>query len=149
MFTRDTFHGWFFHGLGLHSAARCGTRPGDFDDDEFSAIAREMTRQRLGVRCRACGGQRLGDSLPHTHRRCVQLPMFIRYPCNGDNVEAEVRRLSSPWWHWCCPHDDWPCGRGARGWSELGPELISFSLRRQRCSSCISSMATELSSWEL
>ena len=70
MFTRDTFHGWFFHGLGTHSAARCGTRPGDFDDDEFSAIAREMTRQRLGVCCRACGGQRLEDSLPHTHGMC-------------------------------------------------------------------------------
>ena len=84
-----------------------------------------------------------------THRGGAQLPMFGRHPCSGDNVEAEMRRLSSPWWHWCCPHDDWPCGRGARGWSELGPELISFSLRLLRNSSCISSMATELSSREL
>ena len=67
---KTLFMAVLFHGLGLHSAARCGTRPGDFDDDEFSAIAREMTRRRLGVHCRACGGQRLEDSLPHTKGMC-------------------------------------------------------------------------------
>ena len=36
-----------------------------------------------------------------------------------------------------------------RGWSELGPELISCSLRLLRNSSCISPMATELPSREL